>query len=691
MNRATSIAIASLLLASCVGPLPEGPPDDVGAEGAGGLFVGHRPIELEGAAIRARSVTGIRARVDDAAVPFTAARVPSALRLNLFGDAVFDAVPSLVTSHGGTVVWHGEIVGHRDSRVSLAFREGAVTGTVRVDGRLFDIRPRPEGAVIVELDEAGLLEDGPAVVPPPESPAVAGDGAPPASADTVADIDVLVVYTTEARRSAGEAGVRATIDLAVEDANQGFQTSGIPARFHVVGTAEVDYDENDIDYNLALARLVDRSDGHLDEVPALRDELGADHVVMLVNRVGAYAGLGYQMTRENRASFANYAYSVVARDYAAGGYTLAHEIGHNLGAAHDPDHADQDGWDAYSHGHQVPEAGYRTIMAYPCPGHACPRTNVWSSPTRSHDGGIAGVEGISDNVATLSETASVAAGFRSRPRSLVAAQITRPANGSVLGAASVAFEWSDVGADEYLLFVGRAPGDGTFFGGSVGTRTAQSVAGLPSDGGIVYARLFSRFGDELLSSDASFTAARAIEPRARLLFPDRQLPGSWSFFGWHDVEGAIEYRLEVGTLLEPARYHSSVTDDSFAFVAGLPTDGSEVITRLSTRGPAGWRTFAAIHRAWRAPAYAASIESPAPGDELAGGAAVFRWGSATRARAHWLVVQDDDGIIAAVPSDETQVRVGGLPTDGRRLWVALYSLGAEGWVATSAAYRAADR
>ncbi|MEZ4337856.1 MAG: M12 family metallo-peptidase [Sandaracinaceae bacterium] len=456
MSRTASLALIGLALTGCLGTSPTAPPDEVVA--GDGVFEGHRPVELGGAALRARAVSGLRVIVDDDAVPFTPARIPSTLRLNLFGDAIHDAVLTDATTHRGTVLWHGEVVGQVGSLVSLAFYDGAVAGTVRVGPRVFAIRPRPGGAVIVEEDDAAVPEGGPPVVPridDPEPP-MAGDGTPAAAGDAVAEIDILVVYTSAARAGAGDAGIRATIELAVDEANQSFVTSGVPAHFNLLDAVETRYDETDLDYSTTLSRLSNTTDGYLDDVPPLREALGADHVVLLVDHVGSYSGLGYQMTSDNRGSFSRFAYAVVARDYAAGYYTLAHEVGHNMGATHDAAHADQEGFYADSHGHQVPDAGYRTIMAYACTTGSCPRTSVWSSPTLVHEGRPTGVAGVSDNVRTLQTTASITAAFRARPAPVaVAAASVRPTDGASLTGTTATFEWNDVGADEHL-FVGRA-------------------------------------------------------------------------------------------------------------------------------------------------------------------------------------------------------------------------------------------
>lgn len=683
--------LAASLLVGCLPPSEGALEDDVGAVGAGGMFEGHVPLESDGPALRARRVTGIAVEVFDDGIPAVPAVVPRSLRLNLFADAVYDASLTRARREGGSVVWSGAVVDHPGSRVSLAFREGAVSGSVRVGGRVFAILPHPDGATIVEHDEASMPDDAPSVMPDPASlpaPPVALDRAPPAAADGISEIDVLIVYTQAARAEAGAAGIRATIDLALAQANEGLARSGVPARFHLLDAVETAYDEAGFDFHATLRRLSTPGDGWLDDAPRLRDELGADHVVLMVSHASPYAGLGYQLNRLTEPFFAPFAYSVVSFAYAVSSFTLAHELGHNLGANHDLANATEAGWRPDAHGHQVPEAGYRTIMAYACSATSCPRDNVWSSPARQHEGRPTGVAGVSDNATTLTETAPIAAAFRERSVAVAApARIVRPTDGSVLPAGAVTFEWTDVGADEYLLYVGDAAGDGTHFGGSLGSRTSVTLTGLPATGEPVYARLFTRHGATTVSFDASYTTARELPPRARLTFPDRQLFGSWSHFAWHDV-GALEYRLEVGTLTDPTRYHVSRTRDCSRLVAGLPGDGSEVIARVSTRGPDGWTTFAAVHRAWTAPDFAASITRPAPGSTLRGPDTSFRWVS-TDATDHWVVVNDEAGVVASARGARGRARITGLPTDGRDLWVALYSLGPSGWVATSASYQAA--
>lgn len=657
-----------------------------------GLLEGSRSVlPSDPAMIRARGVDGLGVEIADPRSPDDAARVPRVLRLNLFEDATWEAHATRVGRRHGALCWRGEIPSDPSSRVRLALRGSAVSGSVRVDGRLFTIEPSAEGLVVIEWDESKTPPDAPALVPPaPLNPDVRARPAP--QRDGEPGIDVLVLYTPEAARGAGGPdAVEATIALAIEEANDSLVESGVAARLSLLDAAEIAFDEaplreSDAGFELTLARLATEGDGVLDGAPELRDALGADHVVLIVDHAGPYAGIGYQMTDANAAYFDRFAYSVVSRAYAAGHYTFAHELGHNLGANHDPANA-SGGYRHDSHGHQVPSAGYRTVMAYACPSASCGRVGRWSNPSLTLDGQPTGVVDVADNARTLNLTASLAAAFRSRPAPPPPpnARLLRPADGSTLPAGPVTFEWTDVDADAYYLMVGRAPGDDAYLRVHAGRATSLSATGLPQDGATLHVRLWTLRDLEWGYVDHVLTAHRGSFAGATIALPGRRLDSSWRWFAWRPVEGARAYRLQVGTERDPGRYHDREVEGGYALVLGLPVDGSEVVARLHTLGPDGWVITRSTHEAWRAPSYAAVLTAPANGARL-GSSATFRW-EERGARAHWMVVRTFDEVIATVPVSGGAATIDGLPTDGRDVMVILYSLGDDGWVATSGGYR----
>lgn len=221
---------------------------------------------------------------------------------------------------------------------------------------------------------------------------------------------MLVVYTAQARAAAGgTAGMQATIELAVLEANQAYAKSGVPQHLRLVHTAELAYGETG-DFNAELSRLCSKVDGHMDEVHALREQYGAD-LVSLIVASSSYCGMAYRMPVAD-SWFADYAFSVVARDCATGYYSFAHELGHNMGCAHDHANASASMF-PWGYGHRG--SGWRTIMSY-APGV---RVDHFSNPTVSYGGEPTGVAGsgatAADNADVLARNAGVIAGFRGAP------------------------------------------------------------------------------------------------------------------------------------------------------------------------------------------------------------------------------------------------------------------------------------
>ena len=119
----------------------------------------------------------------------------------------------------------------------------------------------------------------------------------------------------------------------------------------------------------------------------------------------------------NSTAFAPNAFSVVERVCASANLTFPHELGHNMGAHHDPFVSTGDSTlFPYSHGYVDLVAHFRTIMAYndqcAASGFNCTRIPFFSTPNLTQAGRPIGNASTSDNSRTLGQTADTVANFR---------------------------------------------------------------------------------------------------------------------------------------------------------------------------------------------------------------------------------------------------------------------------------------
>ena len=86
-------------------------------------------------------------------------------------------------------------------------------------------------------------------------------------------------------------------------------------------------------------------------------------------------------------------------------------------------------------------------------------------------------------------------------------QITSPPNGVTLASGSVTFAWQGSEASQYYLYVGSTPGTANLYnsGQMAGSVLARAVNGLPTDGRIIYVRLWSHVGGQWKYLDCSYT------------------------------------------------------------------------------------------------------------------------------------------------------------------------------------------
>jgi hypothetical protein len=216
-------------------------------------------------------------------------------------------------------------------------------------------------------------------------------------------IDVMILYTGKVADKYIDVGTD-LIALAIEQANQSFRNSDLSnIKLRLVHSQQVDYDEADGEHFNHLYRMVD-GEGPFSKVRALRNEKRADVVALVVDDPSG-CGLSTRV-----AADAEEAFVVVHHSCASLTFSLAHEIGHIIGARHDI--ALDKNLSPFPYGHGfVNGKKWRDIMSYKASCDGCPRIPIWSNPRIRYKGDAAGALDA-DNARVILEQAERVAKFR---------------------------------------------------------------------------------------------------------------------------------------------------------------------------------------------------------------------------------------------------------------------------------------
>jgi hypothetical protein len=266
-------------------------------------------------------------------------------------------------------------------------------------------------------------------------------------------IDVMLVYTPNARSWAtANPNSPGSIELAVAQAmnlsQQALDVSQVGIEMRLVYVHETSYAEDGEFVTASLSgvhlRRITSSpsfswgsttvsgvnyslDGFMDEVHVLRDQHGAD-VVALLALVSDTGGLAWRIG--DPAGSAQLAFSLNRIQQTHTGYTLVHEIGHNMGKSHGRYQASQQA-DAFGGVHRY-SVGWlfdatnpfgsnegqtlkrNTVMNYRVDGSL--QYPGFSSPDLTWEGGVTGTiddpTGPADNVRSLRDMAGPVASYR---------------------------------------------------------------------------------------------------------------------------------------------------------------------------------------------------------------------------------------------------------------------------------------
>jgi Metallo-peptidase family M12 len=250
------------------------------------------------------------------------------------------------------------------------------------------------------LEDAPLSKEAP--VPETFGPVTSNRVNAPKPGDVT--ITLIVAYTKQAASHYNDIE-KDLIALAIEEANQSFRDSGIDnVNIKLVHAYMTDYVESGSHFD-HLYRFYTDHDGYMDEIFGLRAQYHAN-IAMLVVHDPNGCGISAMV-----APPADKAFAVVHHECAALEYSLAHEIGHLIGARHDLSEDDTMTPFPFGHGFIDGRNNWRDIMSYKESCGGCPRLPVWSNPDVRINDEAVGDETLRDNAKVIRERASLVARF----------------------------------------------------------------------------------------------------------------------------------------------------------------------------------------------------------------------------------------------------------------------------------------
>jgi Metallo-peptidase family M12 len=373
------------------------------------------------------------ALIKDADLP-EASRRASTITVALSDSTVLTINRTSVDIRADLCVWRGTVSVTGEPATLMWWPSGKTAGIVQHQARLYSIRhmggelhavvemaddkmPREHAAMPERLrSNDPSLRDDPLIAQGDASvlrPVTAGSR-PPAQKGTQQQakkeatggdvvIDVIVAYTKTAARHYADMR-RELIELSIEEGNESFRMSGISnVKLRLVHAYETNYVEEGAHFD-HVWRFADKGDGYMEEIHALRDRHKADVAILIVDDAKG-CGLATRVHAD-----ADEAFAVVHHECAASTYSLAHEIGHIIGARHELAMDKVMTPFAYGHGY-VNGTKWRDIMSYKDSCGGCPRIPVWSSPKVQIKGEPAGTLEL-DNARVIVEQAARVASFR---------------------------------------------------------------------------------------------------------------------------------------------------------------------------------------------------------------------------------------------------------------------------------------
>lgn len=208
-------------------------------------------------------------------------------------------------------------------------------------------------------------------------------------------IDVLTLYSPDVEAMYG-AATTTRINQMISVANQIYRDSGVAITLRPVHQSRVNYRSAGVDMYQQLDELTMGSHPAFRQVAALRQQYGADLVVLMrpidtqsglcgLANLGGYRTMGDMLSFNERDN----AYSLVGIDCPVSS-VLAHELGHNMGLTHSLVEDGEGGTFPFATGYGV-QGQFATVMATPSRFGNASRIARFSDPQAKCQGMPCGV------------------------------------------------------------------------------------------------------------------------------------------------------------------------------------------------------------------------------------------------------------------------------------------------------------
>lgn len=261
-----------------------------------------------------------------------------------------------------------------------------------------------------------------------------------------------------------------------------------------------------------------------------------------------------------------------------------------------------------------------------------------------------------------------------------AATLTSPEPSSTLESSTVTFAWSEgLGVSEYLLQIGTTLGAQNVYKKSQGKNRSLKLAGLPTNGGTLYVRMYSKIASGWQYNDYQYTTPNLSRSAAEMTSPagGSTLESNVVTFSWSEGVGATQYKLDVSTSPGTGNlYNQTLGLNRSVTLKNMPLNGKPVYVRLWSMIGGAWQKRNYTYTAVTATAAPAEITSPEAGSTLTSSMVKFEWTAGVGVREYWLRVGTTFGgteLYNKSAGLNQSVTVSNLPVNSRKLYVRLLS------------------